>query len=319
MALTSNSAIIEKTALAVADMTDAGGYLSPEQSSRFIRGVIDQPTIISKARTVLIDGENKKIEKLGFGQRIMRPGVENTALLPNAYAKPTFGKVTLSTKETIAEIRLSYDTLEANIERRQLKDTIIQMIQSRVALDLEELIIQGDTDATDPYLAILDGLLKKSADHVIDARGVEVDLDNWTALIKSVPQKYIRDVLAWRMYTSRNVDLSWKKSIAGRNTVAGDRFLLQNVNATALGFEIEPVAMMPENLTFTPTVGQPVANLGQALLIHPQNIIVGFTRRIQIEQDKDISARQHIIVVTLKVDMCIEETDAVGKLINLKP
>ncbi len=318
-----NSQIIEKAVLTVSDLAQ-GGYMNPMQSGRFIRGIIDQPTIIKAARTVTITGEQKKIEKIGFGQRIMRAATESVPLTSDQYAKPSFGKVELSTKEVIAEVRISYDTLEANIEGQNLKNTIISMIQERVALDLEELILQGDKGSTDPYLATLDGVLKKCNQHVVDAKGAEPNLQLFTDLIKSVPAKYIRDITRWRMYTSRNVDLAWKNAIASRNTVAGDRFLLQNTNATALGFEIEPVAMMPENLTYDPTPATPSSGdektgLGQVLLIHPQNIVIGFTRRVQMETDKDISARQIIIVTTLKVDVAIEEVDAVGKLINVSP
>ena len=335
-----NDTIINKAALAVQDLA-AGGYLNPMQSEKFLRGIIDQPTIIKNCRTVMITGEQKKIEKLGFGQRIMRPGVENTALSSDDYAKPQFGKVELSTKEVIAEVRISYDTLEANIEGGKLRNTLIALIQERCALDLEELILQGDTDnENDDYLAILDGILKKQESkpalltsqqwaavnkHVVDAEGRSPNLMDWTDLIKSVPAKYIRDMNAWKIYTSRNVDLAWKNAIASRNTVAGDRFLLQNTNATALGFEIQPIALMPEDLEIydeeaTPTTPILVnEGLGQALLTHPKNIIVGFTRKIQMEYDKDISARQFIIVVTLKVDTAIEETEAMAKLINIEP
>ena len=314
-----NRETILKEAIGTSDFRSAGGYLNAEQSTRFLRGVIDQPTILKAARSVIIDGETKKIEKIGFGSRIMRPGIENVALTSDKYAKPTFGKVDIATKEVIAEVRLSYDTLEANIERAQLKNTIMHMIQERVALDLEELIIQGATDnVADEYLAIINGYLKLADDHIVDALGSEINLSLLTNLIKSVPQKYIRDAAAWRMYTSRNIDLAWKQQIASRNTVAGDRFLLSDTNATALGFQIHPIAMMPEDLTYEGlSTPEDNGSLGQILFTHPQNLIVGFTRKVQIETDKDISARQHIIVVTMKIDAVIEETDAVGKLVNV--
>lgn len=319
-----NQAAIIKDALSTADLKAGnGGYLNAEQSNKFLRGVIDQPTLVNATRSIIIDGEQKKIEKIGFGSRIMRPGVENTALTADQYAKPQFGKVDISTHEVIAEVRLSYDTLEANIERAQLKNTIISMIQERVALDLEELILKGDTGSSDPYLAILDGFLKKASAHIVDAQNNEVQLAYFANLIKAVPSKYIRDAAAWRMYTSRNIDLAWKQKIAERNTVAGDRFLLEGTNATALGFKIQPIAMMPEDLVYDPTPATPgggdtVDGLGGMLFTHPQNLIVAFTRKVQMEQDRDITKRQHIIVVTLKIDAAIEETDALGKLINLK-
>lgn len=323
MGTITNQIAIEKAAMAVADLA-TGGYLNVQQSDRFIRGIIDQPTIINAIRTQQIVGEQAKLEKIGFGSRIMRAATENVALTSDQYAKPTTGTVSVHTKETIAEVRLSYDTLEANIERGNLRNTIISMIQERVALDLEELILQGDTASADTYLAILDGLLKKADANDLDHLGASPSLAGWSGLIRKVPQKYIRDINAWRIYTSRNVDLSWKEQIASRNTVAGDRFLLENTNATALGFKIQPIAMMPENLTYdptpaTPTSGDEMTGLGQALFCHPKNAIIAFTRKVQMEMDKDITKRQFIFVVTLKVDTTWEEKLAVAKLLNIDP
>ena len=300
-----NHEVVVKDALESADLK-AGGYLNAQQSEKFIRGVLDQPTLLKTCRQVLINGESKKIEKIGFGQRIMRPATENTALDKKDYSKPDFGKVELLTKEAIAEVRISYDTLENNIEGQGLKNTIINMIQQRVALDLEELAINGDTTSSDAYLAMLDGWLKKATAHVVDAAGAKADLSLWRGLIGAVPAKYRRVPDQWRIYTSHDIDLNWKTSIAERNTVAGDRFLLQNTNASALGYQIQPAAMFPVADSKSP-----------ALLTHPNNLIAGFTRKVQIETDKDISARQVIIVVTVKADFAIEEIDAVGVLKNL--
>lgn len=303
--MTNHEAVV-RSALSSSDLS-AGGYLNAEQSDKFLRGVIAQPTLLKTCRTVLINGESKKIEKIGFGQRIMRPATENTALTADQYSKPSFGKVELITKEAIAEVRISYDTLENNIEGTQIKNTIISMIQERVALDLEELMINGDTGSADTYLALTNGIIKKASSHIIDANGASPDLSLFRKLIGIVPPKYRRQVPDWRIYTSHDLDLDWKEKIAARNTVAGDRFLLQSSNATALGFEIQPCAMVPVSET----------NRTLALLTHPQNLIAGFTRRVQIETDKDISARQIIIVVTVKADFAIEESDACGLLKNV--
>lgn len=54
------------------------------------------------------------------------------------------------------------------------------------------------------------------------------------------------------------------------------------------------------------------------ILTHPKNILLGMSRQISIEVDKDIRGRKFIIVLTAKVDTKFEEEDAVAKIINVK-
>jgi len=53
------------------------------------------------------------------------------------------------------------------------------------------------------------------------------------------------------------------------------------------------------------------------LLTHYRNLIVAIGRDIRIEKDRDIYRRANQYAITLKVDMSIEETDAVVKLVNV--
>jgi hypothetical protein len=53
------------------------------------------------------------------------------------------------------------------------------------------------------------------------------------------------------------------------------------------------------------------------ILADPSNLIMGIQRNIHLEVDKDISSRNLIIVVTLRVATAIEEPDAVVKYLNI--
>jgi hypothetical protein len=52
-------------------------------------------------------------------------------------------------------------------------------------------------------------------------------------------------------------------------------------------------------------------------MTHPLNLIFGVQRQIHIESDKDIQAREYIIVLTARVDLQVEEELAGVKYINL--
>ena len=70
---------------------------------------------------------------------------------------PVTSTVELNAKEVIAEVNITYDTLENNIEKDGLQQTLMQMLAERAAVDIEELIVNGDVASSDPYLAQLDG------------------------------------------------------------------------------------------------------------------------------------------------------------------
>ncbi|NPV54519.1 MAG: phage major capsid protein [Firmicutes bacterium] len=304
-----NKELLQKADMVLADLA-AGGALQPEQANRFIDMVIDTPTIFKNARVERLAASKRIIDKIGFDQRILKPAVENTPLAEADRTKPTTGKVEIDTKEFIAEVRLGYQILEDNIEGRNLEDHIMRLIADRVALDLEELIIQGDTASADTYLKTMDGLLKRISSHIVDAQSVAISKELWKKLFKAVPTKYIRNKKEWGFYTSHSVEVDWRDFLADRATGAGDRFLLEDVPAVAYGVPVYGCAMMPE--TGTPTV------VTSAIFTHPKNIIVGFHRDISVETDKDITARQFIIVVTCRVGLALEEEDATAKMINIK-
>ena len=147
--------LIKKADLALSDLA-AGGLLTVEQSDRFFRKLIKSPTILRQVRTVVMSKPEMEINKIGFGTRIMRPAASATPLIQADRAKPDLGKVTLSTKEVIAEVRIPYDVLEDNIEGGNiavdpqsgaggLHGTLVDLIAERAALDFEELLLLGDT------------------------------------------------------------------------------------------------------------------------------------------------------------------------------
>ena len=152
--MSTNSSLLRKADIAIADLQADGGELNPEQGASFIRKLIKQPTLIRVCRVVEMNAPRRKINKIGFGSRILRKALSAQALTQAQRSKPTTEQIELNTKEQIAEVRLPYDVLEDNIERASaannelansgpggLRQTIIELIAERAALDMEELAI----------------------------------------------------------------------------------------------------------------------------------------------------------------------------------
>lgn len=312
-----NKELLKKADLAIGDLA-AGGLLNPEQSSTFLQRMIEEPTILREGRVVPMGAPSRIIDKIGFDSRILRPAVSSTALSAGDRAKPDLSKITLNTKEFISEVRIPYDVVEDNIERGGIggspsgdnvnearggiKNTIMSLMAKRVAADLEELALQGDTLSGDPYLATLDGWLKLSNVNTVDNLAVTVDKSLFKKGKKAMPDKYLRNLSAMRHYVSVDQETEYRDTLSDRQTAGGDALITGQNDVFAYGTPVRPVSFMPE---------------ANGLFTWPQNLIWGIQRQITVEAAKDISARVFIIVLTIRTDFKVEEQDAVVKYTNI--
>jgi len=295
--------IIEKADMAVAQMIADGGYLNPEQSDSFYRKLIDEPTLINQVRTTQMSRPKMNIDSIGFGSRILRAAPTSGIALPaDQRVRPSFGQVQLDTEEVIAEVRIPYDALEDSIEYGNIENTIMQMLTSRVSLDLEELLINGDTSSSDPYLALFDGALAL-AGHTTDGSSLTaIDKDAFKAAMQDMPTQYMRNLAAMNFMMSWHNVIEYRDTLASRTTGAGDDFYLNRPTTFAFGVPVAPAALMPNDAI---------------LFTYPQNLIFGIQRDVMIETDKDITSRVLIIVLTMRVAINAEETDSIVKVDNI--
>lgn len=309
----SNESLIKKADIALSDLVSNGGLLNPEQTDRFIRVLIDSPTILNASRFVTMNAPTRKLNKIGFGSRILRKATSVTALDPSDRVKPTTSQVQLDTKEIIAEVHIPYEVLEDNIERGGigaapgssgggLMDTIIQLIGERSALDLEEWALLGDTGSGDQYLAMNDGWMKLATAHVVDVANATISKTMFKNAVKAMPDKYLRNRAGLVHFVSVDQETEYRDTVANRGTALGDAFLQGTNDIYAFGSKVIGAPMMPN---------------AKGLFTDPQNLIFGIQRRVTMEYDKDIRTREYIIVLTCRVDCQIEETDAVVTYSNI--
>lgn len=315
--MSSNKALLKKADIAVGDLA-SGGLMNPEQSSTFLRRLIEQPTILKEARVIPMTANERIIDKIGFDSRILRPAVSATALSVGDRAKPDLGKIILTNKELIAEVRIPYDVIEDNIEqggiggapsgdnvnqaRGGIKDTIMSLMAERAAADLEELALQGDTASGDPYLAVQDGWLKKANVNVVDGLLAPIDKSLFKKGKKSMPDKYLRNLGAMKHWVSVDNETEYRDTLSDRQTGLGDSMVTGTNNLFAYGTPVAPVAFMPE---------------ASGLFTWPKNLIWGIQRQITVEADKNISERVYIIVLTIRTTFEVEEADAVVRYENI--
>ncbi len=288
--------IVKKADLAVSDLVSGGGYLQTEQVQTFLRMVKDQPTLLRDCRRINMKSHTREVDKIGFTSRLLAPGTEATALNANARKKPTLGKVLLTTNKMMAEVHIDYETLEDNIEKGNLEQVIMQEMAKQVALDLEELILLGDTtNSSDPYLALQNGVLASATQHVVATTGA-ISKATFSAGVKEMPAKYLRNRSQFRWYVSNNNEIDYRDSLGNRETAVGDSLIEGFRGVYHHGIPVVPVAMMPES---------------KAILTRPDNICWGVWRDIMVETDRDIRSQVYIIVLSLRAGMVLEEPDAI--------
>lgn len=314
--MSDNKELLTKADVVVADLA-SGGLLTTAQSNAFIRKLLVQPTILPQTRVIVMNTPKEEINKIQFASRIMHPATEATALPSNERSKPDFTRLTLTTKETMAEVRIPYSVIEDNIERGGvsdvvpsgpgdigggIKDTIMTLIAERAALDLEELAILGDTASGDPYLAQHDGYLKLSTSNVNDAQNTVINKAIFKDAIKTMPDQYLRDVGSLVHYLSYDNETEYRDITADRQTQHGDAMLQGNSGVQVYGTNLQRASLMPAD---------------KMLFTNKKNLLYGIQRQIMIETDKDIRTREYVIVLTVRVAFEIEEEEAVVKTINL--
>ena len=153
-------------------------------------------------------------------------------------------------------------------------------------------------------------MLALAADHVIDGSTLADRsdlLEAMDAAVRAMPNKYLRDKRRFRFYVHPEAEYNLRTALSERATGAGDRFLLEDTPVIIRGV---PVIALPA-LAERDVAGDPGAD---ALLINPQNVLIGVQRQISVESDRLIRSRVVEYVVTARSDVEIEESDAAVKV-----
>jgi hypothetical protein len=312
---------VEKfTDIAVSNLTSGGGKLLDDQADTFFRKVIDRPGLIGDIRSVQMNSDTMNINKIGLGSMILRvaptgappyivDGVgetyDNDRNLASANRfGPQFEQVKLTVKEYLAEIHLTDDVMENNLEKDNFESVIMDLASTRLALDLETVLITSDSTngALDPVLQLQDGVLKRVTTNVVDAAGATIALDNFADLQTAIPTKYMTNLAAMKYYVHHHKELAWRQALAARGTSLGDVTLTGTRAVPALGVDLARVAQIPQD---------------QILFTDPKNIIMGFQRNMRLETERFPRSRITAFIFTVKLGIQLETEDACAKLINL--
>lgn len=307
---TANKTIIEKANLEISDLIANGGYMQPEKSASFIQNVVEESQLLKLIDVRSLASHTQIVDKIGVSGRVLRPGVTGQAVREADRVKPVTDQVTLNTVLMKGEIRLPDETLEDNIEAGSFKDTVMEMLSENVAKDMEDLLINGDTNSADTLLALLDGMLKSASSHIVAGGSLPINKALLKSVIKALPAKYDSFKGKMAMFTSRNAVLDYRDALSDRATSLGDASVTSDDKLVYGGRPIIPVPLFPDN--------QGGGTETSLLYCDPKNARWGIWRKLKIETDRDITTGEYVVVISLRAGFKWKEADAVVKATAIK-
>lgn len=185
------------------------GGLTYAQADRFIDYMWDATTLGSLVRTRRMRAVEEEIDTIAVGARLVRGATE--AVDTGENVRPTFGKLSITTKKYRLDWELSSESLEDNIEGEALEDHIARLMATQMGNDLEDIAINGDTNSAVPGIGVDDGFRKRAVAgaHVIDHSGDPLNRDAFNKALKAMPRKYMRRRNGLRFLTGSNAIQDW--------------------------------------------------------------------------------------------------------------
>jgi len=293
---TPNRTLLEKADLALADLIAGGGYLQPAQAQKFMLLAVKESDFLPLTTVVPMPTPKFRTSGVKMSGRVLRAGREAAAVVDVDRSRPEVSSVELDAQLVKGQVDLNDEVLEDNVERGDFKQTVMTMLAKAVSRDMEDIVLNGDRTSPDGTLALLDGVLTQSRSNVVDAAGARLSRDVCDDMLRTLPSEYLRYRKDLRLFVSHDAELDYRRGLAARETVAGDKFIETDAPVMHSGVPVMPLSLLPENLG--PTGDQSVV-----LLCDPKNIQVGIYRQMRIETWRDVEKGLLKIVVTLRFDV----------------
>ena len=309
--MNSNKTLVEKANLEVSDLISDGGYLPTDVAREFVVDMIKESVMMRQIKVETLKSHTKTYPKIGISGKVLKPGTSGQALAAADRVKPATDDVTLNTHLMKAEIRLNDEVLEDNVEGGTLKTTIMNMFKEHMALDMDDVIVNGDdSGTTGTVLDLMDGMLVSATSHVVNGGTVTINDGMFRDAVKEMPSQYNREKRKQKFFSSEDAETDWRDVLSQRGTALGDKYVNSDTPTTPQARPFMPVPIFPDNLG----VGTNTTNM---LLLNPKNAIWGIWRKIKIESDRDITSGEWIAVASVRAGFQYLEEDAVVKVTNI--
>lgn len=283
-------------------LKDVNVPLPQAAAEAFLRDTINKASVLPKLQPYYKKAPAGNIDTLSVGKRKLREASKTDA--PTGVGSIAPGQIPYAVKKVKWDEWIQNDDVWYALAARgqNVEDVIVSMIQDQFAVDLQDLIFNGDTTSADPFVKIIDGFVKKAkvSTNKTDLAANDVTIQAFVDHVAVLPDKFkTRNDIAW--FITQKTHDKLMSLLTTRQTNLGDAVLIDGKVSKLVGYQVEIVQEMQS---------------GFAMLTPRENLKPVFTRDLRYNRTaqgataaaKD--ATYHILFAYL--DCVIREVDAVA-------
>lgn len=283
-------------------LKDVNVPLPQAAAEAFLRDTINKATVLPKLNPYYKKAPAGNIDTLSVGKRKLREASKTDT--PTGVGSIAPGQIPYAVKKVKWDEWVQNDDVWYALASRgqNVEDVIISMIQDQFAVDLQDLIFNGDTTSADPFVKIIDGFVKKAkvSTNKTDLAANDVTIQAFVDHVAVLPDKFkTRNDISW--FITQKTHDKLMSLLTTRQTNLGDAVLIDGKVSKLAGYNVEIVQEMQS---------------GFAMLTPRENLKPVFTRDLRYNRTaqgataaaKD--ATYHILFAYL--DCVIREVDAIA-------
>lgn len=265
----------------------AGGELPRDLFDEFVERVQKEATLLDLVRTVEMPRKEMAIPKVGVGRQLLSEQTEGES--PGAFEDAVSGAVELdASRKTVIPYELTQESVEDIVGGEEVADIILSHFEQQFAVDVQNLLINGDTDAASAFFSILDGYLEiargadSESDRIgspatdagevdsmpeLDQAGAGIDTQLFNDAIQTLEERY-RDPTSMVFMMSETQHQEYLNTLEDREDGLGPQILQGDDSVSPFGYDIQPVPDFPDDTI---------------LLTDPDNLVYGIHRDVEVD------------------------------------
>ena len=239
----------------------ASTLLVTDQAESFLFDIIENSDTLKKLNVQYKDQTSGNIEALEAQTRKTRKYTYVEGQVPTGNFDANKREVPYNVEKIYLDMWLKNDDVWYILRQRgqNIETALTSMMQESFALDMQDLLFNGDKDYTGPdqdFIQIIDGFIKKMKKstkciHLTDKLPTPGHLIEMKRMIDSKYYNHPKFNFNWIL--SENTKLDLQKVILERPTDWADSVIVDGELKKILGYPIEVVSTYPDNfIAFTP-------------------------------------------------------------------